>query len=304
MKKILTGIMAVAMLAGIQAFAQEEEESSFVSKLIPSVDIAAQYKSRYLSDGRVVNPDDMLFMDAFFSWNIYENDDFANGLYFDLWCANDLNRYNKADGIDYEPEEFDYTIGYTLGVKNFECEPLSLKGLNFDLSYAYWDYPSRTGWQCVGSQQNTITLDISTSVVNDVLDVTPGITINWDPEDEKYYGKGYLKLGDEIWNNEEEGNKKQSLSWNTKFELFAGNSRYTGNAFSEIDDTGDIYKSTFTTFVWTVGLDFSPMPGVSVGPFGVLSWALDHECRDAWKIDDNSKSGVNNLWGIGASFSF
>ena len=70
MKKLLSSIMAVAALAGIQAFAQEEDSPSLLAQLkentkcslIPtSIKLSLDYKSRYLSDGRVINPQNMLY---------------------------------------------------------------------------------------------------------------------------------------------------------------------------------------------------------------------------------------------------
>ncbi|MBQ7650250.1 MAG: hypothetical protein IJS15_04780, partial [Victivallales bacterium] len=65
MKKLLSSILAVAALVSIQTFAQEAEESPSLlaqikeatkSSLVPtSIKLSLDYKSRYLSDGRVIN---------------------------------------------------------------------------------------------------------------------------------------------------------------------------------------------------------------------------------------------------------
>ncbi len=307
MKKILTGILAVAALSGIQAFAQDdapEMESKVYTGLKPSeISVNTQFKSRYLSDGRVINPDYMLFGSVTLGWDLKDTEDFCDGLYIGIWGANDLNRYNAGSGIKYEPEEFDYYIGYWYTLK---LESDNFENLNFDLSYTYWDYPSRTGWEYVGSQQNTIALDINTGIKNEKLDsLKPGVTINWDPENEKYYANIYVKAADTFWTKDDEDEKKkQTLGWNSSLELMWGNSHYVDAAFIDVDGTNDIHKNTFTTLTWKAGLDYSPMKNMSIGPFVQLSFALDHECRDSWKLDDNSKSGVNNLWGFGASFKF
>ena len=303
MKNFLKGAFAIAALAGAQVFAQEaapEMKEEKVCGLIPSeVSLTLEYKSRYISDGFVVNPQNMLFGSFDLSWDLTSHD----GIYVGIWGANDLNRYNADSKVKYEPEEFDYYIGYWYTLK---LESDNFENLNFDLSYTYWDYPSRTGWEYVGSQQNTIALDINTGIKNEKLDtLKPGVTINWDPENEKYYANIYIKAADTIWTKDDEDEKKkQTLGWNSSVELMWGNSHYVDAAFLDVDGTNDIHKNTFTTLTWKAGLDYSPMKNVSVGPFVQLSFALDHECRDSWKLDDNSKSGVNNLWGFGASFKF
>lgn len=298
MKKLLTSIMAVAALTGIQAFAQEADEASFLGKLredtkcslIPSsVTINLEYKSRYLSDGRVINPQNMLFGSVDLAW------DFAtDGIYVGIWGANDLNRYNADSGIKYEPEEFDYYLGYW-----YEWGDLgdAVKSICLDVSYTYWDYPSRTGWECVGEQQNTFTVDLSCKPGINALSVKPGVAVNWDPENEKIYGKLYVALGKDI-------EDVKGLSLGSKFELFWGNGHYVKNAFADADGSGDIDKETFTTFIWTVNASFAVNDNISFGPFAALSFAIDHECRDAWKTNDNSKSGVNTLWGFGSTFKF
>ena len=65
MKNFLKGAFAVAALAGAQVFAQEaapEVKEEKICGLIPdSISLSMQYKSRYISDGFVINPDSMLF---------------------------------------------------------------------------------------------------------------------------------------------------------------------------------------------------------------------------------------------------
>ncbi len=301
MKKLLSSIMAVAALVGVQAFAQEEaaeETPSLLAQikektgcsLVPTnIKLSVDYKSRYLSDGRVINPKQMLFGAIDLAWD-FDHD----GIYVGIWGANDLNDYNRASGIKYEPEEFDYYIGYWYEWGNLGDV---VKSVCLDVSYTYWDYPSRSGWECVGEQQNTFTVDISAPLgVVDGLDIKPGTKVNWDPENEKFYGDVYLSLGkgfeDAEW-----------LSLGTKFELFWGNGNYYV-----------LENPQLTTFIWTVSADFTPFKdyAFTIGPFAQLVWAVGSDTRDFWKqrgdfegeINDNSKSGVNTCYGVSASFKF
>ena len=307
MKKLLSSIMAVAALAGIQAFAQEEDSPSLLAQLkentkcslVPSsIKLSLDYKSRYLSDGRVINPQNMLFGALDLAWD-FETD----GIYVGIWGANDLNRYNKDSGIKYEPEEFDYYIGYWYefgGLGEYTGD--AIKSICLDVSYTYWDYPSRAGWECVGEQQNTITVDVSAGLGVEAIAVKPGFKVNWDPENEKFYGDVYVALGKNF-----EDAKWVSLG--TKFELFWGNGNYYVLEHPQL-----------TTFIWTVSADFTPfadsdikgLKSFTIGPFAQLVWAVGSDTRDFWKergdfkgaVNDNSKSGVNTCYGVSASFKF
>lgn len=292
MKKLLTSIMAVVALAGIQAFAQEEEQTLLGSlrestkcNLVPSsISLSFDYKSRYLSDGCVVNPQNMLFGSVDASWDFSDND----GLYIGIWGANDLNRYNHDSKVKYEFEEFDYYIGYWYSFgENF---PLTL-----DLSYTYWDYPSRTQWEGIGEQQNTIALDATFDVF-----LKPGITVSWDPENEKIYGKIHAFFGKTF------EDVCKDLEFGTGLDLFWGNGQYCSAKFIDVDGTDDIDKETFTTLIWTVKATYAVTDKISFGPFAQLAWALDHECRDSWKTEGNAnaKSGCNTCWGVSASIKF
>ncbi len=297
MKKLLSSILAVAALVSIQAFAQDEaaeespsllaqlKESTKCSIIPTSIKLSLDYKSRYLSDGRVINPKQMLFGEIDLYW------DFTNdGVYAGIWGANDLNDYNRGSGIKYEPEEFDYYIGYW-----YEWGDLGdvVKSVCVDVSYTYWDYPSRSGWECVGEQQNTFTVDVSAPLGVDAVSVKPGVKVNWDPENEKIYGDVYVGLGKSF-------EDCKCLSLGTKFELFWGNGNYYV-----------LDNPQLTTFIWTVNADVS-VGNFTIGPFAQLVWAVGSDTRDFWKergdfkgsINDNSKSGVNTCYGVSASFKF
>ena len=311
MKNFLKGAFAVAALAGAQIFAQEaapEVKEEKVCGLIPdSISLSMQYKSRYISDGFVVNPDNMLFGSFDLGWDLTSHD----GLYVGIWGANDLNRNNADAGIKYEPEEFDYYIGYWYEFGNIP----GIESLTLDLSYTYWDYPSRTagsrrdgkgnksrdGWSAIGEQQNTIALDITAGCL-----LKPGVTINWDPENEKLYFKLHVGYDYEV-------EDVKGLSFNTGLSLFIGNGHYVAgkgvkktwfiNDDEEEDSIPDT-RSAITTLIWDVGINYEVNKHFSFGPFASLNFALDHNVRETWDHNDNSKSGCNTLWGIGGKIKF
>lgn len=293
MKNFLKSAFAVAALTGAQIFAQEavpevKEEKSCC--LIPSVSLSLDYKSRYISDGFVVNPQNMLFGSLDLGW------DFASfgGLYVGIWGANDLNRYNADSKVKYEPEEFDYYIGYWY---EFGDIP-GIESLTLDLSYTYWDYPSRTEWECPGEQQNTIALDVTAGCI-----LKPGVTANWDPENEKLYFK--LHVGYDYDFEDVKG-----LSFSTGLALFWGNHRYVAakgvEKWEDGVSVGSYKNSAITTLIWDVAFTYAVNDHISFGPFASLNFAVDSDVRDTWKDGDNknSKSGCNTLWGFGGKISF
>ena len=306
MKNFLKGAFAVAALAGAQIFAQEaapEVKEEKVCGLIPdSISLSMQYKSRYISDGFVVNPDNMLFGSFDLGWDLTSHD----GIYVGIWGANDLNRYNADEKVKYEPEEFDYYIGYWY---EFGDIP-GIESLTLDLSYTYWDYPSRTELEGIGEQQNTIALDITAGCL-----LKPGVTINWDPENEKLYFKLHVGYDYEV-------EDVKGLSFSTGLALFVGNGHYVagkGVKKSWIWDEGDgednepgwadspAKRSAITTLIWEVALTYEVNEHFSFGPFASLNFALDHNVRETWQGYHkavNSESGCNTLWGIGGKISF
>lgn len=292
MKNFVKSVFAVAALAGAQVFAQEaapEVKEEKICGLIPSsISLTVEYKSRYISDGFVVNPQNMLFGSFDLGWDLTSHD----GLYIGIWGANDLNRYNADSGVKYEPEEWDYYIGYWYEFGDIPA----IESLTLDLSYTYWDYPSRTGWECKGEQQNTIALDITAGCI-----LKPGVTINWDPENEKLYFKLHAKYEYEI-------EDVKGLSFSTGLAMFWGNGNYVKcKGVCDVKDGIPVSRhdhSAITTLIWDAALNYKVNDHFTFGPFASLNFAIDHDVRDTWKLNDNSKSGCNTLWGIGGTLSF
>jgi len=295
MKKTLFGLFAVMMLAAC-AMAQEEVTIPESNAFKPSLSLTLDYSTRYMSKGKIVNPEDMFFTDVFVE---------LAGFYFDLWGAFDANDYNegkKGDGVGgvkHTFEEIDYGIGYSYTFENLDV----INSLGIDVGVTYWDYPKRLGWQSVNEQQYEWHLDLSTG-----LFLNPGLTFYGDFETEKFYGKIYANYGYELAEN---------LTLDNKVELFWGNSKYNAGDYSikhgGVDSSSlATYKEAFSTFVWTISLNHTINDYLSWGVYAKLAWALDHDIRDSWHADSrdpyytarNSKSGVNNLFGVTVSASF
>lgn len=302
MKKLLMGLIAAVMM-GTNVMAQEAEEESKKPCWLPDVDLTLEYASRYLSDGRVINPKQMIFIDAFANWTI--TDDF--GFYGDLWFANDWNDYNKDSGIKNEPEEIDWSIGVWYHVGGIS----GIGGLNFDLSHSRWFYPERTGWNCPGETKYVLALDISTDdiKITDKFSWKPGICTRLDYENDEWNTDIYAKTSWEI---------VDKLTLDNKAQIFWGNSKWNagsnGRYVSIEDEDGEvlgyaknpIYKNMFTTFVLSADLTYQLTDHFSVAAFGKLAYALNHTFRDSWKGEGNPNhaSGCNDLWGVRLGVSF
>ena len=127
------------------------------------------------------------------------------------------------------------------------------------------------------------------------------MTINWDPENEKLYFKLHVGYSYDI-------EDVKGLSFNTGLAMFVGNGHYvTGKGVLDWDDgfpVGVADRSAITTVIWDVSLNYALNDYISFGPFASLNFAVDHNVREDWKHDDNSKSGCNTLWGFGGKIKF
>ena len=291
MKKVMFSLFAAMMLIGVQAMAQDEKPM-----WQPSVDISFSYGSRYLSDGWVINPESMLFGDINLTWNLRE----AGEIYIGTWFANDWNDYNRDSKVKYEPEEWDYWVGYAYTLGGLEV----IDSVTFDLSYTYWDYPKRTKWPQPGETERKIKLDISTGkiAVTESFTWKPGFMVGWDHENDEWQASIYVKSTATLIDN---------LKFNNGLELFWSNGRWRCGGYDGVhhlkrEGLLDSYKNGLSTLVWSSDLTYEITENISFGPFAQLAWVLDHDYREVWKSESspNSKSGMNTLWGIKLSFSF
>ena len=281
LKQVFSGLFAAAMMFGATAVAQDVAEEK--NEWMPEFSFSAKYASRYLSKGKVVNPESMTIYDASLS---------LQGFYAGIWIANDQNDYNRESGIDYEPEEIDYYIGYGY---TFEEIPV-VNSISLDVCYTYFDYPSRAYDHNVPGKREYWTdgqTDEYALSVNFGLMFAPGFKVCWDPEHEIWYGNLNASWD---YNFKEEG--LEALTFSTSVEAWWGNN----NFFSGKDEhDNDI---AWTTLCWNTSLDYQVCENVTFGPFATLAWAIDPAYRKSWKDNDNAKSGCNTLWGVKLAFSF
>ena len=272
-KQLVGGMFAAAMMTGA-VIAQEAEKNEWV----PSLDLNLTYKSRYTSQGEVLNPKSMLFWDATLS---------LKGFYVGVWFANDLNDYNRDSKISHEPEEVDYYFGWGHTFKDDAFG--ALEGISIDLGYTYWDMPKRSGWMAGQHDEYHVKANLECLLA-------PGIEIDWDPRTERWYGNLNVSWSYDFAQSSED---LKGLSFDTGCKLYVKNNHKMGNWHHD----NDLH---FANLDWTYGFSYAFNEHVKLSVFGEMIFAIDPLERKYWKgeYDPNSKSGVNHVWGSNLNFSF
>ena len=273
-KKVMCGFVGTAMLIGAQVFAQDAAPvAQKQNEWKPSIEFKLEYASRYMSKGKVCNPDRMIFSDLYIG---------LKDFYVGAWVANDLTDYNEGSGIAYEPEEWDYYFGYATEISDLPI----INSLTIDGSFTYFDYPTRSGWDKSSTEQE-LAIKLTTG-----LFLNPGILVAWDYENDMWWAKTFVNYKyplTQVFEN---------LAFKTGAELLWGNTRFNGG----LHDEDDTYKNALTALVWNVEFNYDITENFSCGPFGQVAWALDHDIREAWK--DGDGSSCNMLWGFRVIASF
>ncbi|GEM_PF-3054490 len=308
MKKLTALLMMFAMVASMSIFAQEVaapetapevEPESEKCALIPSVALSLDVKSKYMCDGEVVNPDGMLFLDAFAAWDC--------GLYIDLWTAIDLNGYNN--GTDYDdgnfkndrrnrPEEIDYVIGYAYTFEDL----LPFSPLTFDVAYKYFQYP-RAKFRSDEQVDTTVKLN---NLLDKEGDAWLSTSFTWRYRTNRF------------------DNESSNYSWidvtygynfTEKFSAFLSNKVFymckskVRDAGLDYNDYGKGYKKycgnrdCFSSLESTLEADYAITKNFSVRAYVDCGWALDNEVRQAWQDRDHANS-FNVRYGAGCTYAF
>ncbi len=278
MKKFAAFLMLLALCASYSVFAQEaapavevEEGSSWT----PFVSLSAEWGSKYMCDGKVVNPNAMTFLDAFVE---------LNGLYVDLWAAMDMSHWNRPDGgsyaykndRQYRAEEVDYVIGYAYTFEDL----LPISPLTIDVAYKYFQYP-RAYFDHDEPLDVKIYLD---NLLDPESDITlgTGVTFRYDLNWYTWYGWYDVTVGMKI-TDQLSAKVSSKVFWGTKdkMRMAYGLNR---DVISSLEVRGD--------------LSYAVTENISLGAFVDCGWALDHEIRDAWKADsinneENFRAGMS-----------
>lgn len=282
MKKFYAFFMMLAMVSTMGLFAQEEapafeEESSNEWK--PYVELSAQWNTKYMADGKVVNPNPTLNLDAYAE---------LKGFHLDVWSAMDLNEYNRPvdrhggtgdykNNREYRAEEVDYEIGYTY---TFDKDVLGFSPLSLGVAWKYWQYP-----RAVFNHDNPLDFTVS---LDNVLDeesdfgLKLGATVRYELK--SYYWYGWLF---------------STLSYKISDQLTAS---LTGNLYYCHHDAFDIKygeeRSCFSQFQAIAKLAYAINDNLTLTGYVEGGWAVDHDARDAWKAssinnEENFRAGLN-----------
>ncbi|MCQ2396285.1 MAG: hypothetical protein MJ106_01125 [Lentisphaeria bacterium] len=286
MKKFYAFFMMLAMVSTMGLFAQEAEvpafeEESSDNEWKPYIELSAQWNSKYMADGAVVNPYPTLNLDAYAE---------LKGFHVDVWSAMDLNEYNRPDGgsysyknnREYRAEEIDYEIGYGY---TFDKDVLGFSPLSLGIAWKYWQYP-----RAYFSHDNPLDFTIA---LNNVLDEESkfglkfGATIRYELEHYYWYGWLFSTLSYQITDE-----LSASLTANLYYcHHDAANYKYGDN------------RSLFSVFQTVAKLNYAINEYVSVGCYVEGAWALDHDVRAGWKADWAS-SEENFRAGTSLTFAF
>ena len=287
MKKLTAFLMMLALVASFSVMAQEAPATEEAAPALeteetcdwrPFVSLSADWATKYMCDGKVVNPNAMVFLDAFVE---------LKGFYVDLWAAMDMSHYNRPDGgsfsykndRQYRAEEIDYVIGYNHTFDIFDFSPVK-----FDIAYKYFQYP-RAYFDHDEPLDTTIAL---TNILQSFQDedakdaLSIGVTwrydLNWYTNyfwfDTTYSRQLTDKLSASI---------SGKLYWGTKSKMRA---------------VYGLNRDVISSFQLKGALNYALTENVSVGAWVDCGWAVDHEIRDAWKASDinneeNFRTGVN-----------
>ena len=291
MKKLSALLMLFIMAASMSIFAQEaaapelEPADDDKCALIPNIALSLDIKSKYMCDGLVVNPDGMLFLDAFAAWDC--------GLYLDVWTAIDLNGYNNgSDDIGpykndrrNRPEEIDYVIGYSYTFDDL----LDISPLTIDVAYKYFQYP-RANFSGDELFDTTIKLDNILDKEGDAW-LSTGITWRYNTKDYTNYSWFDVTYG---------------YNFTEKFSAFLSNKVFYA-CKSKMKDSGyDWYagnRDAFTSLESTLEADYAVTDNFSVRAYIDCGWALDHDIRQCCKDTDHQNT-FNIRYGAGCTYAF
>jgi len=184
--------------------------------------------------------------DDSFQWDYYVS---YKGLTANVWYSMDMTDQNDNSGRIVET---DYTLDYS---SDFGFISPKLKKLGFSLGYIYYAFPQ-------GEDDNTQEVYVGLSY--DTF-LTPSLTAYFDIEQQ---GGCYLELG---------LGQSFSLPYNMSLDL-AG---VLGYSIDE-DGTDDGYydDNGFTHAQLTATLNYSPLPYITISPFGAVQLCIDDNVQD------------------------
>ena len=291
MKKLSFCLSFLALLALVGvAFAQEvAEESNFNWK--PDLALTLDWQSRYVSKGKVVNPDPIASVNVNVS---------LKGFYLNFWAPFDMTGYNNAvnlgNGVKvpytndrrYRAEEVDYQIGYAYTIDADNLGGLS--DLTIDFSWNYWQYP-RQNFNWDGSHYHDEPLALVVSLDN-VLDKDSDFSLGfgteacYDLKNYLWWGKVYGDLGYAV-NEQISVGLKNTWYW-------GGESFNKANGQGRHDAVNAAELKLYASYALT--------ENISLGAYFAGAWALNPTTREAWDAScpDNRRQ---NFWG-GVSIDF
>ncbi|MBR4125065.1 MAG: hypothetical protein IKR13_02575 [Victivallales bacterium] len=285
--------LALFALVGV-AFAQDIEVADDSCSWKPDFDLTLDWQSRYVSKGKIVNPDPIA------SANVWIG---LKGFYVNFWSPFDMTDINSPkkggpykNDRKYRPEEIDYQIGYAY---TFDKDLLGgLSDLTIDFSWNYWQYPDLEDYAWGPRRYHDEPLALVVSLGNVLPDdcnfsLGLGTELDYDLQNYLWWGKVYADLGFTVPGLDDRLSLGLKNSW-----YWGGKSWNRANLSDEMNDWA--VNTTELKFY----ASFSVTDNISLGAFWAAAWALNPSTREVWKTPGNSNHQPNCWGGVSIDFAF
>lgn len=298
MKKITAFLMMLAMVASFGVYAQEaapamEEAAPAMEEAAPAapmemeddswmpvVELSATWQSKYMCDGKVVNPHPITALNAFVG---------LGGFRLDVWSAIDMTEYNRPDGgsrayknnREYRTEEIDYEIGYAYTFADL----LPFSPLTLDIAWKYFQYP-----RALFSHDNPLDMTV---YLDNLLDpegaafLGTGVTFRYDLEHYTWYAWYDVTFG---------YNFTEKLSASLSSKLYWGTKSKMRAAYG-------LNRDAISSLLLRAQANYALCEHLTLNAFLEAGYAIDREVRENWKASDINNE-ENFRAGFGVAYAF
>lgn len=250
---------------------------------LPSVSLALEWRTSYVSKGKIINPDPIVAADLFVEWQ---------GLYVEFWAAFDMSDYNSfgrspyGNDRKYRAEEVDYTIGYGY---TFDDLLGDFSPVSFDVNWTYYQYPRyRDGRSHFHETPFTLTVKLDNVLQSFVAEDSKhalgiGAKTTYDLTHYYWYGQAFAEY---------------SYALCDKTSISVSNNWYWGD-----QNFNSFNSRALNATDLRVDVKYALCDNVTLGAYVAGGWAIDQQNRKAWKADPNNNNA--NFWGgLNCSYSF
>ena len=268
-------IIAVYVLSGIllagAGMAEEAADESDRPVWLPSLELSLDHASRYMSEGKVDNPDPINTISLTAEWGL--TDDFA----FHIGGVSIIDDTDSC-GRDDNVEEWDWLAGVTFTLPG---------GVEVTIDYIYYNYPGDKV-----HTHDTDTKEYEIDVTATEVFLSPGIVFVHDFENDT------IKANVNVTYEHDLAFISEKLGFECPVELWACNHQYT-----ECTRHTAVYSLCVQPT-----LSYEISENVSIGAYVQMGWAIDGSVRRDWRgseeDENNNNSAFNICWGLNLTATF